>query len=130
MDILHTCTPEDGCIGEPSRRIELPGMDHELLEGAYLLSKSDFFDDDDFPERNLVLILQADETFGELYEQYQIEELERFGEAQDHSTLEHAQWEVQIPVAGWSNDEVDAEIAEVLEWHNSEIDRITKLSDG
>jgi hypothetical protein len=133
VDIIYTCTPLSGETGEPSRRIALSGVDHEQLLVAYLISRSDFFDDPDVPERNLVLFLQATDAamrpavLCELYEHYRDEQLGQFGDVDDLGSLDRAQWQLNTSVVAWSDAEVDAKIVEILRWHNDEIQRIASL---
>jgi hypothetical protein len=134
MDVIHTCTAEEGELGQPSRKIELFGVDHQLLAAAYFLGGIHCTDDDgnDLPERSsvcLILTATADPRhpldLAAVDEHYQLGGLRTFGEAEDPATLN--EWEVYLPTLGLSDAEVDAKIAEVLRWHNEEIRRIASL---
>ena len=134
MDILYTCTHVEGEMGQPSRKINLGNLDHSLLLIAYILSRSNFFDDPDVPERDLVLILGAiPPSLGslpaEVHEQYRVDQLRGIGAdvGEPDPEEQSPQWEVSIPVVGFSNAQVDAKICEVLQWHNEELKRLTLM---
>lgn len=137
MDIVYTYTPEDGELGEPSRKIDFGGLDHSLLQEAYFIDRDYMGDDyEDIPERNLVVILKAAKSplhstdIQAIHQHYRHRKLEFFGETGYDPGEEMPTWCLDFDVVGLSDEAVDAVIRNIVRSHNEELDWVKAFLPG
>ena len=130
---LYTWNFVDGFLGLPKRRIHLQGVKPALLHVAYL-GGGDRWDNEGTPSGALLCLIlsasarqqQSSQDYYKFYGNYNIK---LFGELFDGKTEELsgggcAWWSIEFDIRGWSPEQVDAKIEEVLKWHCREIERI------
>jgi hypothetical protein len=78
------------------------------------------------PSRN-----QSARNYHKFYEHYDINALrETFkGKTEEVSGGGCAWWSIEFTSLGWTAEQIDSKIEEVLRWHNKEIERIKSIDD-
>ena len=135
---LYTWNFVDGFLGLPKRKIHLKDTKPTLLHIAYL-GGGDRWDHEGTPTGALLcLILSASprdqqpaENYYKFYDNYNIKLLgETFNtKPEELSGGGCAWWSIELDCQGWTQEQIDAKIEEVLKWHNKEIERIEKIKD-
>jgi hypothetical protein len=135
---LYTWNFVDGFVGLPKRKINLSKIKPALLHVAYL-GGGHRWDSKGTPSGAILCLIlsasprrnQSARNCYKFYENYNIKDLrETFnGKTEELSGGGCAWWSVEFDCLGWTNDQIDANIEEVLQWHNQEIERIKKIED-
>jgi len=133
---LYTWNFVDGFLGLPKRKIHLKEEKSTLLHVAYL-GGGDRWDHKGTPTGALLYLIltassrsqQSAEKYYKFYENYNIKLL---GEIFNARTEELsgggcAWWSIEFNSRGWTREQIDTMIEEVLKWHNKEIGRIKNI---
>jgi len=135
---LYTWNFVDGFLGLPKRKITLNRTTPALLHVAYLGSGERWDSKGTLSGALLCLILaasprrsQSARDYYKFYHHYNIAALREIfeGETKELSGGSCASWSVECDCLGWTDEQIDAKIEQVLRWHNQEIERIKGIGD-
>jgi hypothetical protein len=135
---LYTWNFVDGFLGLPKRKIALSKTTPALLHVAYLGGGERWDSKDTSSGALLCLILtasprrnQSAKTYCKFYHHYNIATLREIfgGKTEEFSGGGCAWWSLELACRGWTNEQIDSEIEEVLSWHGREIQRIREIKD-
>ena len=130
---LYTWNVADGFLGLPKRRIQLRDAKPTLLHVAYL-GGGERWDHKGTPSGALLCLIlsasareqQSSEDYHKFYDNYNAKLLgELFGaKTKELSGGGCAWWSIEFNIQGWTPEQINAKIEEVLKWHCKEIERI------
>jgi len=130
---LYTWNFVDGFVGLPKRKINLSKIKPVLLHVAYLGGGHRWGSEGTPSGALLCLILAASlhqnqlaRDYYKYYDHYNIKALRDVyrAKAEELSGGGCAWWSIEFDCLGWTGEQIDAKIEEVLRWHNQEIERI------
>ena len=134
---LYMWNVADGFLGLPKRKIHLKEAKPTLLHVAYL-GGGDRWDHKGTPIGALLCLIlsasprsqQSAENYYKFYDNYNIK---LFGKTFNAKIEELsgggcAWWSIELNSQGWTREQIDVRIEDVLRWHNKEIERIKNIS--
>lgn len=131
---LYTWNMIDGFLGHPKRRIDLRGIRLGLMHVAHLAGGPGW--DNRTPEGGVLCLWldaswrpQSEDAYCRFYDHYAKDMLAKKYDAQVEELTggDRASWTVEIKRRWCTDEELDAVIRAVLNWHNREIERIRSL---
>ena len=135
---LYTWNFGDGFVGLPKRKINLNKIKPALLHVAYL-GGGERWDHKGTPSGALLCLIlaasprrnQSARDYYKFYDHYNITALREIFRAKTEEVSGGgcAWWSIEFDCLGWTEEQIDAKIEEVLRWHNQEIERIKGIAD-